>query len=891
MELKIAELRTGTSLSAEDFEAGIVLVVAVVEEQRLTSTPEPLASLVKQLRGVQVTPGAACLFDWWLTVRLGEKATALSYQLEDHFPAPLATELARLRDIARSSEFPILVARRAKLELEGVLQKFGEIVHHDQGKVGSQGVTWDRIEADYAPVLEQLRAGEDAQPPRRTVAEIRALMDEMEVRRGSDIWRKIERDWRELDETCDKAVELSRGPARHFRGQPHVIGADALTADLSRPLLPCEALMLGDLLGDESDAAALLTRMVDSAVIKDDQDLEWLSTLTLHADGSSTPHLRRLDEVHQRLLRLRRDLSNLRKSNVDTSEIEFMLELGDVSAAESSAEQARQRRSNDDRRRGLERDLDRLRGQLAALDPESGLEGRLDLAGADLADGALDEAAEALRGIREEMRDRISTSRQETALEALRAIKDYGGQVDDRYAELLNADETVDIELEQEDINQLLDAVDQARGNLRTRSEERCRYVTGRLENERLFLSETDLESVESALKAAEDALVADNVKEADGESRRAVRLLDAAVPRVWDASSGEEKLVDHIRRYLKGRLGFVDADIERLYVGLKTKRFAILSGLTGSGKTTIARLFAESLGATPNNNRFVRIAVRPNWVDETDVLGFVNPNTSRFEPGWLSSLVRTCHQTPDLPVFCLLDEMNLAPVEYYLADYLSAMEEAGSGAEVTTLTLYPAGMSPVNSGDWPARLDFPDNLFIIGTVNVDESTRPLSDRVLDRANVIQLSVAVGDSHHRNAAQTDLEARWQIRMSDWRSVCSTEPDATHHELLLEIADVLAQQLRIGLGVRSHVEIERYVKNAEGIMPPNVALDAAMLQRIIPKIRGFKRDLADGLRSLFELLEGADAAQCCAVINEWLEDSVSDDEFLDGTSGRVGLITG
>ena len=105
--------------------------------------------------------------------------------------------------------------------------------------------------------------------------------------------------------------------------------------------------------------------------------------------------------------------------------------------------------------------------------------------------------------------------------------------------------------------------------------------------------------------------------------------------------------------------------------------------------------------------------------------------------------------QLDDPGVVVGLSEMNVAPVEQYLAESLSALAEARSGSERTVLPLYSSGMSPDNAADWPSSLAFPLNLLVIGTVNVDETTRVLSDRVLDRANVLQLSVAVSDAHHR----------------------------------------------------------------------------------------------------------------------------------------------
>ena len=90
--------------------------------------------------------------------------------------------------------------------------------------------------------------------------------------------------------------------------------------------------------------------------------------------------------------------------------------------------------------------------------------------------------------------------------------------------------------------------------------------------------------------------------------------------------------------------------------------------------------------------------------------------------------------------------------------------------------------------------------------------------------------------------------------------------------------------------RAHIELERFLANASGILDPNTALDLGVLQRIIPKIRGFKRDLVDGLEDLQEALENRSCDRSARIVSSWLGDSVSDDEFLDGTDTRIGLLS-
>jgi hypothetical protein len=174
--------------------------------------------------------------------------------------------------------------------------------------------------------------------------------------------------------------------------------------------------------------------------------------------------------------------------------------------------------------------------------------------------------------------------------------------------------------------------------------------------------------------------------------------------------------------------------------------------------------------------------------------------------------------------------------------------------------------------------------------VNVDETTRALSDRVLDRANVLQLSVAVGDGHHAARRREPAERPWLVRFSEWLAICRDEPSDACHDFLVLLARLFAE-MRIGLGMRSHVEVERFLANADGVLDGKAALDAAILQRLVPRLRGFKRDLERGLRQLRDQLQRQGCASCVRVLDDWLDDDVPDEMFLDGTDARVGIVAG
>lgn len=887
--LSISSIRTIEYATDDEVLEAIELAVAAAEAGQHSHLDGLLRTFVEELVTVVGSSREGWLLDWWRMCRFGERSNGQAFQLDSPFGGELQRSLETLRALASNSDVPVLIAVRHWREFDNALRELRELVHHDQSKSKVQGATWEEIETWYYPVIEDLIAGRPADPPSRSKGELRNLMKKYEVRPGSELWRKIERDWESVDEACRHVVAMSHAPSHSFRGTPpQALPLDALDSSGTRRRV--ELMMLADVFGIDLQPDEFAS-VIDAPLLRSPEDEEWLAVLAFDFLENTRRQKHRLSSACVRVRQARKEIARLERADIDVSQIERLLNEGNVSGAEAEIDVARSQRSREDRRRSLEVELGRLSSTASSAGLLEEMQKEFDLAHADLADDALDIAAESIAQLRAQLKAQIDADRIEMASDLMSRLIELGGTPEDSVRSQLERAREEAASLDDDAVTRLARAVEQAETSIYSRVEERIRLVRERLDDERQFLDATVVDEVARTLDDAGIALAGAELVRADRESRRASLLLEQAVPRVWEAAEGEDVLIEHVREYARCRLGFAEGDIDRLYVALKTKKFAILSGLTGSGKSTIARLFAESVGATPGNGQFVRVAVRPNWVDETEVLGYVNPTSGRFEPGWLALVIRACHRAPDLPLFCLLDEMNLAPVEYYLADYLSAVEEAGAGAEETSISLYSSGSSPTNADEWPSSIPFPDNLFLIGTVNVDESTRPLSDRVLDRANVIQLNVEVGDRHHGMSGGTLLEPRWQVRLRDWRSICASEPSREFHESLVEIGKILVTQLRLGIGVRAHIEIERFVANAKGVIDPAEALDAALLQRLIPKIKGFKRDLNDGLEKLKELLAERGSVRCVRVLEDWLDDSLSDDTFIDGTAARVGLVTG
>jgi len=250
-------------------------------------------------------------------------------------------------------------------------------------------------------------------------------------------------------------------------------------------------------------------------------------------------------------------------------------------------------------------------------------------------------------------------------------------------------------------------------------------------------------------------------------------------------------------------------------------KRFVILSGLSGTGKTAVllhyARLYCAHMGLDVEKHRAI-VPVAPDWRDPSGLLGYFNAlhadPTFQAEPAL--ALVLAAAKDPQRPYFLILDEMNLARVERYFAPFLSAMETG------ERLHLH-AHEDSVN--DVPPSVPWPRNLFIGGTVNMDETTHPFSDKVLDRAFTLEFwKVELNIFFDRRAADRDTPRRAKLET-----------------LLIEI-NALLFGIRRHFGYRSAGEILDFVDAALGDRPFDPAADwtladHAVFSKVLPRLRG------------------------------------------------------
>ena len=237
-------------------------------------------------------------------------------------------------------------------------------------------------------------------------------------------------------------------------------------------------------------------------------------------------------------------------------------------------------------------------------------------------------------------------------------------------------------------------------------------------------------------------------------------------------AGMGAKELTDYVWSYLwqKKGLQYDPSVVARFLDSLHTEQLTILWGEPGSGKTSLPQAVAEAIGAECRP-----IAVQPSWSDNHDLLGYYNALEDRYiSTPFLESLVEA-NQHPDKLYLVVLDEMNLAHVEYYFSEVLSAMTrddraltlygQTQNANLIRLLELDEQGITADNCKEakdicmkqlYPGKFRIPDNVRFIGTINMDETTKSLSPKVVDRSYAIRVGVL--HNHAREELQEEVDA-------------------------------------------------------------------------------------------------------------------------------------
>lgn len=309
-----------------------------------------------------------------------------------------------------------------------------------------------------------------------------------------------------------------------------------------------------------------------------------------------------------------------------------------------------------------------------------------------------------------------------------------------------------------------------------------------------------------------------------------------------------------------------------RFITSLLAKPFVILTGNSGTGKTRIARQFAEYLEKETGegNKNWLLVPVGADWTDNAKILGFYNPlannGKGKYEKTGIIRLIEQANIYKNIPFFIILDEMNLSHVERYFSDFLSHMEIPNSLFELD---------------GYEGTLVFSDNIFVIGTVNIDETTYMFSPKVLDRSNVVEFRPEKQDvlalfgtpvcteqvrSANNGMAEAFLKLAKEIRSGQ----CNIEEEESEESeqdnkkvmddvrVMFERVYEVVEEQGFEFAYRTVREIRQYIAASYELADKDFclsrAIDEQLLQKVLPKIHGNNKQIGKLLDELEKICQ-------------------------------------
>jgi hypothetical protein len=320
------------------------------------------------------------------------------------------------------------------------------------------------------------------------------------------------------------------------------------------------------------------------------------------------------------------------------------------------------------------------------------------------------------------------------------------------------------------------------------------------------------------------------------------------------------EELCDEFRNFSANTLSlyYDKADIRRFVGGLTVTHIMILQGMSGTGKTSLAYAFGEYL-----DNSSVVVPIQPMWKERTDLIGYYNEFTKKFnETTLLQKLYGASHN--DQIYITILDEMNIARVEYYFAEFLSLLELPDHKKRYLDVISDVWDTDPVLLND--GKMILPNNMWFVGTANNDDSTFSISDKVYDRAMVMNLDkkakpFIAKSIKRRKVSSTKFEelivrARKEYAISN-----------RNLRRLKQLDEYMMQHFHITFGNRIMQQILNYTPVIVACGGSELsALDDIMSKKVLRKLETknmvYVKSAAPGLIAYIEELFGEDEMELC-----------------------------
>lgn len=303
-------------------------------------------------------------------------------------------------------------------------------------------------------------------------------------------------------------------------------------------------------------------------------------------------------------------------------------------------------------------------------------------------------------------------------------------------------------------------------------------------------------------------------------------------------------EIVDMFRNFASSRMGlYYEHKIIRLFLSaFASTRLVILQGISGTGKTSLPYAFGKFL-----KNDATIASVQPSWRDRTELFGYFNEFTRRFNETEILKMMYKATYTEEI-YLTILDEMNISRVEYYFAELLSILEMPSRDEWVVSLVPSVWPTDPKHLFDGKLRL--PDNMWYIGTINNDDSTFAVTDKVYDRAIPIDINTK---GKYFEAPWTDNLSLSYKHLEGMFQECKIKYKVSEESLrkLAELDDYVIEHFRLAFGNRIVKQLEEFVPAYVGCGGTEIdGLDFVLCHKILRKFEAlnlsFIRDEIGGL---------------------------------------------
>ena len=329
---------------------------------------------------------------------------------------------------------------------------------------------------------------------------------------------------------------------------------------------------------------------------------------------------------------------------------------------------------------------------------------------------------------------------------------------------------------------------------------------------------------------------------------------------RIYNKGVTLKSFCEDFRNYAASQLSlYYDIeDIRRFVAGLAVSKLVILQGMSGTGKTSLAHAFGSFV-----DNPSTAIPVQPLWKERTDLIGYYNEFTKRFNESQLLIKMYEANYSRDVYI-TILDEMNIARVEYYFAEFLSLLELPNANERYIDVVSDKWETDPKQFAD--GRIKLPENMWFIGTANNDDSTFAISDKVYDRAMVLNLDMK---SERFAAPKTPKGIISADQFKELADSALKEYGVSRRNLsrLEELDKYLIEHFHITFGNRIMKQIKSYIPVYVSCGGRELdALDDILAKKVIRKLETqnpiYLRNSSEGLISFIDELFGADNMSIC-----------------------------